>query len=1341
MKLKPADILEISGVGGERHRVLGMLEIPITITSARFLFNFYVLPDLQHPVIVGLDFMDAHKVEIDFNKKTVYIQDKLVQTCIVHSDSGLARVHRPTQIPPQSQINVEVRVSRTQTGDEVLLEPSASLNNRNLAGAKCLVKVEKRTAVISIINPSDEMVNLPADTVIATVSAVDKADVYKFDNDTVVLDEKIAECANVNVASPETNSDVSFDLSNSDLNESQRKSLTNFLSQNKDVFSTSLKDLGKTDLYHHSVETEPGEGPVRMPFYRQAPHLKAETQKLVNEMLEDGIVEPSNSIWHSPVVLVKKKDNSYRFAVDYRKLNKITKPIAHPLPRLESVFDAIGEAKAQFFTTLDLASGFWQIPMCQSTKHRAAFITHDGVYEFNRMPFGLKNAPMSFQMLMSQVLRPLNWKHVLCYIDDILIFSSNFDEHMKHLGQVFQKLRDAKLTLKPEKCYFAVSKVKYLGHILSKEGIEVDSSKADALRTFPIPKTQRDIRSYLGLCNYYRRFVQNFSKIATPLNRLLQKDTKFEWTEQCQNAFETLKNALITSVMLSYPDMNSRFILTTDASDVALGYILSQKGSDKKEKVVAFGGRSLRPDERKWTVTEKECLAVVDGIKAYREYLSHQPFTVYTDHKALQWLNNMKDPSSRLGRWALRLQEYQYEIVHKKGKNNQNADALSRRTYDDQQNASVAIASEQAPSAQSVRYVDKDNCTNVEHYTEQTENEEDEPVLIEVSLEYGTSPVVSEAVAKPDISGNTQEMAGEALAALQGEAERSLGTPQHDNNELIKLQKESKDFRHLYKFLNERDLPNDEKLANNTVYEASQYGLSDGVLFHQYQPRTKNLKPTERLIMQVAAPEVLRPDILKSYHDSLAGGGHLGVNRTFQAIQLKFYWPKMFQNVKDYVTSCDMCQKVKVNRRQQSIPLTNMPIAEPFERWHIDFVGPLPRSKDGYQHILVLVDSFTRWPEIFPVKTQEAKEVANILFREIFARYGAPRTLVSDRGRNFMSKLVSALCEMFDVTRHHSSAYHPQTNSTCERLHSTLAQTIRAYIDKDQQNWPTILPAALMAFRMSPATESTGLSPFHLVFGKEMNLPIDTSLIPKTTLGLDAQQYFEQLLDKLKIAKEIGGTNMKIAQEKSKLRHDKSAKEPGFQVGDLVLLKSMKVPKGLSPKFWPKHLGPYYITDLGPNFTYRLRNCTDHAEVKCLINASRLKRYIDPATARKEPVQETDGPQKDPEAKNEVQEPQHQDGQKKPSEKATNATDVKKEPNTSNAKCNQDAEQENSKILREKQIEGTKHYLVRRRDTWEPAQRCSQEHVRKFHIDRTKPKRKPHTQNRYFLRSSVQQNK
>ena len=1385
-ELLPSDIPAISGVGGEKHKVLGMLNVSIMISRAQFQFKFYVIQDIQHTVILGIDFLNAHKAEIDLSRKVVHFDDKLVQAPFKESLSGLGRIFQPTTIPENSKMDVQIAVSRRKLGEQVLLEPRPTLNTYNLAGAKCIVTVSKpkHTAIMSIINPTDEPIFLPRNLKVATVSDIDVNELYPLNDEVEKNKSHGAYCSNINIPS-KNETKINFDLSKSDLTEQQKATLRNLLEENKDLFSPSLKNLGKTDLYHHVIETEPGRGPVRLPFYRQPPHIRQEIDRQVNEMLEQGIIEPSNSIWHSPVVLVKKKDGTYRFAVDYRQLNKITVPIAHPLPRLESVFDAIGAANAQFFTSIDLASSYWQIPMDPASKHKSAFITHDGIYEFNRMAFGLKNAPMSFQFFISRLMHRVNWKHVLCYIDDILVFSKTFDDHLCHLNEVFQRLKAANLTLKPSKCYFAVPKVTYLGHNISKAGIELDPANTQAVRTFPVPKNQRDVRSFLGLANFYRRFCKDFAKIASPLNTLLQKNTKFVWTDQAQAAFDTLKQTLITAPMLHYPDLNSSFCLTTDASDVSLGYILSQKDENNKDRVVAYGGRSIRPEERKWTVTEKECLAVVEGIKAYRQYLSHRPFTVYTDHKALQWLNNMKDPSNRLGRWALKLQEYQYTVIHKEGRKNQNADALSRRVYDDDVNEATTEETSLSKETQEPKV-----CTAT--IQDEPEMEETGRWLTEVTFEYATDPAVSPVTLPQSSADTTSTESNQNHRSTQDEQPARQIEPQH--SDLIALQKKCPDFQVMYNYLAEKKLPDDATLARNTTWESDQYMLADRVLYHYYQPRTKKANPSEGCIIQVALPKALRLDVLKSYHDSIAGGGHLGIQKTFEAIRQKFYWPHMYQDVQDYVLSCDTCQRIKVDRRQPRVPMTNMPITDTFDSWHIDFLGPLPRTEENsYAHILLVVDRYSRWSEAFPMKDQDAKSVAKVLFNEIFARYGAPRVLVSDRGTQFMSRLVSALCEMFDVTRHHCSAYHPATNSACERTNSTIAQTLRAYVDENQKNWADFLPAAMMAFRSAPAS-GTGLSPFHLLFGKEMNLPIDTSLIPKTTLGLDAQQFFERLLERLKAAKEIAGTNIRIAQEKSKQRHDINAKDPGLKVGDYVLLKSIKVPKGYSPKFYPKKKGPYYITELGPNFTYKLRSCADHSEVKCLINASRLKKYVQPGPIRRA-VEEQEELMEEPQEVEQQQNEQtvqneRQQGQRMQDDGARNqpvpigdpATQPPAPKRRSHNQTNEmiTCDRQAARILRLRSDNRQRQYLVRWEDSWEPeenltklrrkfpcrvltkritagipycnvrwydtwelAQNCNDELIQRFNIARADRKRKirnrPRPRHEHFLRSKISQ--
>lgn len=529
-EITPSRLTRIIGVGGENHEVLGETKIVLDISGLKIEQTFTVLESLHHPVILGIDFMISQKVKIDFHHNIMSLLDDTVSLALAcDSKFGYARCLKPEIIPANSEIHVKVRLSKGNEKRSVLLEPSLSLNSINLVGARCLVKPQQRKTFMKIANPTNAEVHISPNRVLATVNDIDEAEIYIFsdENESKITSETVA---NVNLcASKSNNADqetLEFEINNENLSDQEKNKLKQFLSKNRDVFSTSLKDMGKTDWYKHRIETIPGAAPVRSAPYRVDPTKKEEIENKVNEFLKDKVIERSTSVWNSPVVLVKKKDGSWRFAVDYRKLNQVTIPMSQPLPRLEDVFDSLGENKATIFSTLDLNSAYYQIELDPETKEKSSFVTHDGVFCFNRMPFGLKNAPMSFQLLMSLVLKNINWKFALCYIDDILVFSSDFETHLKHLGEVFQRLREAKLTLKPSKCEFGVNKVMFLGHIISKDGVQVDTAKTDKVQNFPVPHTQKELRGFLGLCNYYRRFVPDFGKISVPLNSLLKKEVK-----------------------------------------------------------------------------------------------------------------------------------------------------------------------------------------------------------------------------------------------------------------------------------------------------------------------------------------------------------------------------------------------------------------------------------------------------------------------------------------------------------------------------------------------------------------------------------------------------------------------------------------------------------------------------------------------------------------------------------------------------------------------------------------------------------------------------------------------
>jgi hypothetical protein len=395
-------------------------------------------------------------------------------------------------------------------------------------------------------------------------------------------------------------------------------------------------------------------------------------------MEKQGIIEKSNSPWSSPVCLVKKtgatNKGEWRFCVDYRKLNAVTKKCSWPLPNINDFFQEFG---LKYITSLDLRSGYHQVPLTERAKERSAFCVTKGLYQFNVLPFGMVNAPATFQRLLETTLQSLNWKICLVYLDDILVWAPTFEEHIENLRLVFDRLQWANLKLNPKKCSFFQKETHYLGHKISADGLKISDKNKKAIELFPAPTDAKELKAFLGLANFYRKLIFQFAHIAEPLQRLLKKDTPFDWTTDCQTAFDTLKTKLTSDPIIRFPDFSRPFRVYTDASSFAIGYILGQTDDEGRDYVCLYGSRTLTPTERNYSVTEREGLALIQALKETRGYLGSKEFTVITDHESLKYLMNLKDPHGRLARWALFLQEFNFKIQYVPGKKH-HVDALSR---------------------------------------------------------------------------------------------------------------------------------------------------------------------------------------------------------------------------------------------------------------------------------------------------------------------------------------------------------------------------------------------------------------------------------------------------------------------------------------------------------------------------------------------------------------------------------------------------------------------------------------------------------------------------------------
>lgn len=1177
-----SDLLMVKGVCSTPHRIRGKIDLEIDVNGLQMLHSFHILEDVHYPLILGEDFLRTHKAKIDFSEQVVTFHDELtVATLHVYSPkprkdyNGVAKIQKAITVQPYTECNIPLAVSKVSNNSTVLLEPVHFLNKYGIIGSRTLNQVQNHHVVYRIINPTHESITLKPQSVLAHVFTMQHEPIFSLD------DNESTQTPNISLQNDDSTTDIQTSLQKAaelDINIDEQnltakeiQELKILIGNNRTVFAKNSSELGKTTLHYHAIHTTTDK-PVKSPRYAQSPKMRVETDKQIDEMIENDVIEESMSNYQSPVVLVKKANGQYRFAIDFRKLNAVTEMASYPIPKLEEVFDTIADAKPNIFSVLDLASGFHQVPLDEKTKHKTAFITHRGLYQFKRLCFGLTNAPATFQMLMTKVLKELNWKIALIYIDDILVFSNGFQNHKKHLQLVFDKLKQANLTLQPAKCHFAAQQVKYLGHVISANGIQVDTKKTSAVSEYPTPKTIKQLRSFLGMCAYYKRFIKDYSRICEPLNMLLRKNVTFSWQTQHDKAFSELKQKLTSAPILTFPDFSKPYILAVDASDMSIGFVLSQINSKNQEKVIAYGGRALQKREQAWHINHKEGLALVEAIKTFKAYLTGSKFTVYTDNITVRWLENNRDAQGRLGRWALFLQQYKYDIMHRPGRQNQVADGLSRREYP----------------------VD-----------EPQQNDDDLPVIgflqpegqrLEYNFEYAFERKIPEIVA---IEVNKDDYTDDVTLP--------------NRERLWKLQSECEDYKDMIKYKKNGTLPEDTDHARKITIEGQQYEIDNDILIYLYHNRNRGLPPGQRLVKQLCIPRKFRRDILYAYHDCIAGGGHQGTERTVEALRTKYFWPNMWTDVHNYIKTCETCQQSKDSKHQKPVPLHPLPIEDVFARWHMDFLE-LPATPDKYRYVLLMVDSYSKWCEAFPLKTMEATEVARILVNEIFSRYGACRTLVSDRAQNFMSKLVEAVSALFDVSRHYTSSYHAETNATCERFNSVIAQMLRAYCKTDQSNWPEYIPFVMMSHRATPCTQSTQYSPFYLLYGQQMRLPIDIAFIPKPGMAKEPKLHLMRVLEHLQMSRKAAAENARQKQIKYKTQHDKKAEPTTLTTGDRVWLYCSRVPTGKSPKLLRKWTGPYQILQSGPNDTFKLRHEVNHKTLKSLVHAKRLKEYHSPET-------------------------------------------------------------------------------------------------------------------------------
>ena len=1091
--------------------------------------------------ILGLDFILKYDAVPYFKRGYMELGSTHVTLHREEPEAGCASISTNSAITIPDRTSVWVKVDIDEDlrpyktmkymGYGVVERDSNLMEEKGLVMPDQVVKVTDRGVFVHVINVHDEELTLDGGLKLGKISVVQ--DLKDMPPEDKKLKDLLGGTPNVNEIRTEpllTREDLPEHIQPilneaEDLSAEEVDKVCRLAKEYEDIFREPGGPNGVTNIVHHTIDIPEKTKPQRT-GYRPVPRAKQEAaDEEVDKLLNEGVIEPSFSPWAAPVVLAAKKDGGIRFCVDYRKVNQLTLGDAYPLPRIDETLDCLSGAK--YFCSIDLAAGYWQIPLSEESKQYTAFITRKGLFQFKYMPFGLSNAPATFQRLMERVLMGLQWNICLCYLDDIIVFGGSFEETLTRLRTVLERIRAAGLKLKASKCVWFSKKTEFLGHIVSEKGIECDPKKIEAVTEWPEPTSATQVRAFIGFASYYRKFIPQFSNICYPLTRLTQKDAPFDWSDECQAAFDLLKQLLTTAPILSYPVNKGKYILDTDASNVAMGAVLSQV-QDGEEKVIAYASKTFDQAERNYCTTKRELLAVVNFAQHFKHYLLGDEFLIRTDHASLIWLENFKNHADGiLARWLSHLGCYTYKIEHRKRSNHGNADGMSRiPTTKKKRRCPRADCPEctKPPASAGVNAIGMEDW-DIEAWNEDDMKrwQEEDPILGQVK---------AWLVEDPENRPNWRDIA-----------------PAHPA------------VKHYWATYN-------------------QLRLNNGILERKHFP-----KHSSNPVWQVVAPDCMREKILKALHNSPTGG-HLGRNKLGKRVQSRFFWIGHRDDVARWCRECDICARTKPGPHRKLPPLGAAdPVGGPLERIAIDIVGPLNETESGNMYIMVITDYFSKWTEAYALRNHTAQTVAEHLIEQFCSRWGLPKELHTDQGAEFDGHLIKHLCRILRIVKTRTCPYNPKSDGLVERFNRTMAAMLTTLVNDARDDWDDHLPYVMWAYRGS-VHESTGFTPAMLMLGREVNLPIDLMRGSPEDTPRCPIAYVEWVRCALQEAFAFVALNMKKAAKRQRILYNRKTQEAALKIGENVM---RWYTPNVRHKFGMGWTGPYIVVGKVNDLVYTVQ--------------------------------------------------------------------------------------------------------------------------------------------------------
>lgn len=1173
-----SDIVKLIGITKQPIFSLGSFNLKIVEQNIEYDHKVHLVPDdflIPSNGILGKDFLKRFKCSIDFGDMTLTLRKHNEKSIVLPIKSEL--IDGLSAIPPRSEsfkiFHIKSEhfpcIIETQEIEENVIIPTTIAHEKSV-----WIRVLNVSNDTKIINTENVKTNTLQDFHIFSQFNENEHTVDRLNKLNRILKRKVPEFV--------------------------RNKLLSLCMKFSDIFHIEGDKCTVNNFYEQQIRLSDNT-PVFTKNYRLPYTQKAEVDRQVRELLENDLIELSTSPYNSPLIIVPKKTidgkPKYRMCIDYRKLNRKIIPDKFPLPRIEEILESLGKAK--FFTVMDLYSGFHQIPLAEKSRNVTAFSTDIGFFQWKVLPFGLNIAPSSFSRMMTIAFSGLSPQQSFIYMDDLIVIGSTENQHLHNLENVFEMCRQHNLKLNPEKCDFFKNEVTFLGHNCTSDGLKPDSKKLDTIHAYPRPENKDDVRRFVAFANYYRRFIKNFSIITYPLTSLLKKRVDFVWSENCEKSFQEIKTKLISTPILSYPDFTKQFKVTVDASHLGCGAVISQD-QDGSDKPISFISRTFKNGEKNKAIIEKELIAIHFALQTFRPYLYGQKFIVYSDHKPLVYLFKLKNPSSKLMRIKMDLEEFDFEIEHIKGKENVVADALSRISIKDlfelyeenhifkletiplhrqkQENKSKTEIRNTNPILAFTRSMKRQqNSKNTENVASIIDdiNTNISQQVHDNCIQIRKNPRVRITNCKINKNGIPTQINLSAYKHHKKIFEIILGL---DNEKvtllalLSKLQDKAKIFNikliewPLHDYIFEMCTVNEFKKLANTILTDLQINLVK---------TPKEIKNDEEKI-----------NILEKFHKDELFGGHCGHKKLYAKIKDHFYWRKMTRDIAKYIKNCKVCKLSTPNKKtREELELTPTP-CKPFETVQIDTIGPLTKSNSGNQYAVTIIDEMSKWLTIIPIANKSAKDISKAIFENFILIFGPMKEIKTDLGTEYRNKIIHELSQLLKIKHSFSTAYHHETVGAIERSHRVLNEYLRKFLNGQLNEWDTF--ANYFQFLYN-TTKHDGLlnkySPFEIVFLRKNTMPheIFNGKIEKL---YNIDDYVKECKIKLQLVYSETQKLIEKSKQTNKKSYDKNINPINLKIGDLV-----KIIKQPYDKFKYIYDGPYEVKNIyGKNVEIELEN-------------------------------------------------------------------------------------------------------------------------------------------------------